>query len=65
MCIRDRFYERLETFPQFGAEMSADRIGATAAAIVGVGIAAHAGITALRQARVKPNTPVAADERVV
>ncbi len=51
------FYERLETFPQFGAEATADRIGATAAAIVGVGIAAHAGLTALRQAKVKPNSP--------
>jgi len=57
------FYERLETFPQFGAETNATRIGATAAAVVGVGIAAHAGLTALRQARVKPNSPVESEKR--
>jgi hydrogenase small subunit len=57
------FYERLQTFPQFGAEATANRIGATAAAVVGVGIAAHAGLTALRQAKVKPNSPAETDKR--
>jgi hydrogenase small subunit len=57
------FYERLETFPKFGAETNATRIGATAAAVVGVGIAAHAGLTALRQAKVKPNSPAESEKR--
>jgi hydrogenase small subunit len=47
------FYDRLTGIHQVGVESNADRIGATAATIVGVGIAAHAGLTALRQARVK------------
>ena len=38
-----------------GIEATADKVGATAATIVGVGIAAHAGLTALRQAKVKPH----------
>jgi hydrogenase small subunit len=49
------FYERLANFPRIGIEATADKVGATAATIVGVGIAAHAGLTALRQARVKPH----------
>jgi hydrogenase small subunit len=57
------FYERLQTFPQFGAETTANRVGATAAAVVGVGIAAHAGLTALRQAKVKPNSPTESETR--
>ena len=48
------FYERLTGIHQVGVESNADRVGATAATVVGVGIAAHAGLTALRQARVKP-----------
>ncbi len=51
------FYERLVDFPQVGIEATADSVGATAATIVGAGIAVHAGLTALRQARVKPNAP--------
>lgn len=36
------FYERISSFPGFGIESSADKIGAYGAAAVGVGIAAHA-----------------------
>ena len=54
-----------ETFPQFGSETNANRVGATAAAVVGVGIAAHAGLTALRQAKVKPNSPSRETEKSV
>jgi len=50
------FYKRLETLKPVGTDITADRVGATAATIVGVGIAAHAGLTALRQAKVKPHT---------
>ena len=52
-------------FPQLGIEATADKVGATAATIVGVGIAAHAGLTALRQAKVKPNSPSRESEKSV
>ncbi|HVN42616.1 MAG TPA: hydrogenase small subunit, partial [Steroidobacteraceae bacterium] len=51
------FYNRLENVVQTGVESTADKVGGTAAAIVGAGIAVHAGLTALRQAKVKPNSP--------
>ncbi len=57
------FYKRLETFPNIGAEATADKVGATAAAVVGAGIAVHAGLTALRQAKVKPNSPSASPDK--
>jgi hypothetical protein len=31
--------------------------------VVGVGIAAHAGLTALRQAKAKPNSPAETEKR--
>ena len=36
------FYERMSRFPGFGIESNADKIGLTAAGVVGAGIAAHA-----------------------
>jgi hydrogenase small subunit len=47
------FYERLSTIHQFGVEANADRIGLTAAAVVGAGIAVHAGVTAATRLTVK------------
>ena len=45
------FYERLTDINQFGIEANADAVGGTAAALVGAGIAAHAGLTALNRAK--------------
>ena len=45
------FYERLTDINQFGIEANADAVGGTAAALVGAGIAAHAGLTALNRAQ--------------
>ena len=44
---------------QVGIESNADKVGATAATVVGAGIAVHAGLTALRQARAKAATHAA------
>jgi hydrogenase small subunit len=45
------FYERLTNINQFGIEANADKVGGTAAVVVGAGIAAHAGLTALKRAK--------------
>jgi hydrogenase small subunit len=45
------FYDRLTDINQFGIEANADTVGGTAAAVVGLGIAAHAGLTALNRAK--------------
>jgi len=45
------FYDRLTGINQFGIEANADVVGGTAAAIVGAGVAAHAGLTALNNAK--------------
>jgi hydrogenase small subunit len=45
------FYSRLQGVKELGAEANADVIGGAAATAVGVGIAAHAGISALARAR--------------
>ena len=50
------FYERLTRISGFGAEANADRIGGTAAAVVGGGVAAHAALSAVKRARKKPGT---------
>ena len=42
------FYDRLTTINQFGIEANADKIGATAAGVVGAAIAAHAAVTTVR-----------------
>ena len=38
---------------RFGIEADADKIGGTAAAVVGVAAAAHAGVSAIKRARQK------------
>ena len=45
------FYDRVTDIKQFGIEANADKIGGTVAAVTGVAIAAHAGVTALKRAR--------------
>lgn len=45
------FYQRLTDINDFGIEANADAVGGTAAAVVGVGIAAHAGLTALNRSK--------------
>jgi hydrogenase small subunit len=45
------FYQRLTDINDFGIEANADAVGGTAAAVVGVGIAAHAGLTALKRSK--------------
>jgi hydrogenase small subunit len=47
------FYERLSNINQFGVESNADRIGIAAATVVGVGVAAHAAITAVTRISVR------------
>lgn len=43
------FYQHLASFPGFGIETTADKVGLVAAAAVGVGIAAHAISTNIRK----------------
>lgn len=43
------FYDRLTSIKQFGIEMNADQIGATAAGAVGLAVAAHAAVTAAKR----------------
>ena len=47
------FYDRLTTINQFGIEANADGVGLTAAGIVGVAVAAHAGVTAVKRVTTK------------
>jgi hydrogenase small subunit len=47
------FYERLTKINQFGVEANADKIGMTAAAVVGAGVVAHAAVTAISRVAVK------------
>ncbi|HNM44398.1 MAG TPA: uptake hydrogenase small subunit, partial [Plasticicumulans sp.] len=54
------FYDRLTGIQQFGVEQNADRVGATAAGVVGAAVAAHAAVSAVTRARVKH---VQTDER--
>jgi hydrogenase small subunit len=51
------FYDRLTGINQFGIEANADVVGGTAAGIVTAGIAAHAGLTALKNAKQADNHP--------
>ena len=46
------FYDRVTDIKQFGIEANADKVGGTAAAVVGAGIAVHAGLSALSRARI-------------
>ena len=43
------FYDRLTNIPQFGVEANADRVGGTAAAVVGVAAAAHAAGSVIKR----------------
>ncbi|WP_193548195.1 hydrogenase small subunit [Aestuariivirga litoralis] len=45
------FYDRLTNINAFGIEANADKIGLTAAAVVGGAAAIHAGVTAVKRAR--------------
>ncbi|WP_317930510.1 hydrogenase small subunit [Halioxenophilus sp. WMMB6] len=47
------FYQHTTDTHQFGIEANADKVGATAATIVGGAIAAHAAVSALKSARKK------------
>ncbi len=47
------FYDRLTSIDQFGIEENADVVGGTAAAVVGVGVAAHAAASAIKRAQQK------------
>ncbi len=49
------FYERLTNIKQFGVEHNADEIGLTALGVVGVGVAAHAAVTAVKRIATKPS----------
>ncbi len=47
------FYQHLATFPGFGIESNADKVGMGAAAAVGVGVVAHAIATNIRKKKLK------------
>ena len=47
------FYERLSNIKQFGVEANADKVGIAVAGAVGVGVAAHAAVTAVSRVTVK------------
>jgi hydrogenase small subunit len=47
------FYERLPQVSGFGIESNADKVGQAAVGVVGAAIAAHAGASALKRARMK------------
>jgi len=44
------FYDRLTDIHQFGIEANADRVGATAAGVVGAAAVAHAAVSAIKRA---------------
>ena len=47
------FYDRVTDIKQFGVEANADKVGGTAAGIVGAAVAAHAAVSAIKRAGVK------------
>ncbi|MGY3033662.1 NiFe hydrogenase small subunit HydA [Bradyrhizobium sp. USDA 4354] len=49
------FYDRLTTIKQFGIEENADQIGMAAASVVGLTVAAHAAVTAVKRLTHKPD----------
>ena len=49
------FYSRLADIKQFGVERNADQVGGVAAGVVGAAVAAHAAVSAVRQAARKRN----------
>ncbi|MHC6153060.1 hydrogenase small subunit [Bradyrhizobium elkanii] len=56
------FYDRLTTIQQFGIEKNADQIGMAAAGAVGLTVAAHAAITAVKRLTHKPDRAVPKDK---
>jgi hydrogenase small subunit len=46
------FYDRVTDIKKFGIEGNADTIGGTLAAVTGAAVAVHAGVTALKRARI-------------
>ena len=44
------FYDRLTNINQFGIESNADKVGGTAAAVVGAAVVAHAAASAVKRA---------------
>ncbi len=62
-CSEDGFwdkgswYARLTDIPQFGVEANADKVGATAAAVVGTATAAHIAASAVKRAMQKDVQP--------
>ncbi|HQN51996.1 MAG TPA: hypothetical protein PK913_13150, partial [Phenylobacterium sp.] len=51
------FYDRVTDIKQFGVEANADKIGMTAAGVVGAAVAAHAAVSAIKQTRQSRNKP--------
>jgi hydrogenase small subunit len=49
------FYDRLTNIPQFGVEANADKVGGTAAGVVGAAAAAHAAVSAIKRSQTKTN----------
>ncbi len=47
------FYDRVTDIKQFGVEANADKVGGTAAGIVGAAVAAHAAVSAIKRASLK------------
>ncbi|NTV11837.1 MAG: uptake hydrogenase small subunit, partial [Zoogloea sp.] len=47
------FYDRVTDIKQFGIESTADKVGGTAAGVVGAAVVAHAAVSALARARQK------------
>ncbi len=52
------FYDRVTDLKQFGVEANADKVGGTAAALLGGAVAAHAAVSALARARNKTGIDV-------
>jgi hydrogenase small subunit len=50
------FYDRLTTIHQFGIESNADKVGGTAAGVVGAAAVAHAAVSAIKRASVSHET---------
>ncbi|MCX7167191.1 MAG: hydrogenase small subunit [Rhodocyclales bacterium] len=50
------FYDRVTDIKQFGIEANADKVGGTAAAAAGAGVAVHAAMSALKKAKKTEST---------
>jgi hydrogenase small subunit len=56
------FYDRVTDLTQFGVEANASSIGGYAAGAVGVGVAVHAAVSALKAAQKKTRSAVNKEE---